>query len=175
VAALAILCVPLFCAVGVAGYFRLGSETTALRRSLMGSVAGEWDKKFAVHVGSLTMGLVRTGSRFVNLPPEPRAALEALHGAEIGVYKLREEAAPVDYRAIFLAADRAMKARGWERVVGVARGDEFVAVYIPRNGVLPGKMACCLAVLQERNLVVGSARGNLELAARNRREAAQLE
>jgi hypothetical protein len=67
-AAIAIVCLPLVCAIGVAGYFRLSSETQALRGSLMNLTPGAWDKKFAVHVGSLTMGLVRIGSRFLKLP-----------------------------------------------------------------------------------------------------------
>ena len=167
---LAMLCLPLFCAIGVAGYFRLSSETTALRKSLMSSATGGWDKKFAVHVGSLTLGLVRAGSRLVKLPPEPRAALEALHGAEVGVYRLQPEALPVDHLRSLLAADGAMKARGWERIVGVAREQQLVAVYIPKKGLSPEKMACCLVVLQERELVVASARGNvrplLEIAAK---------
>jgi hypothetical protein len=162
VAVLATVCLPLLCALGVAGYFRLSSETQALRRSLMSSVAGQWDQKFAVHVGRLTLGLVRIGARFVNLPPEPRAALDALHGAELGVYRLQQEPVSIDHRTIFPAADRAMRARGWERIVAVIRPHELVGVYIPHRGVLPGRMECCLVVLKDRDLVVASARGSLE-------------
>ena len=159
---MAIVCLPLFCAIGVAGYFRLGSETRALRGSLMSLTPGEWDTKFAVNVGSLTMGLVRVGSRFFRLPPEPRAALDAVHGAEVGVYRLKHERLSVGCSAILVSADKAMKARGWERVVGVAERNELVAVYIPRRGVVAAKMACCLMVLQGRELVVASTRGNVE-------------
>jgi hypothetical protein len=160
-ALLVILCVPLFCAIGVAGYFRLSSETKALRKTVMSSVPGQWDKRFAVHVGGFTMGLVRFGSRFANLPPEPRAALEALHGAEVGIYRLHENPVSIAPTAIFMAADKAMKARGWERIVGVAQADQLVAVYIPLKGISPGRMACCVVVLHERDLVVASAHGNL--------------
>ena len=44
----------------------------ALRSSVIESVPGQWDKRFAVHVGGLTLGLVRFGSLFFNLPPEPK-------------------------------------------------------------------------------------------------------
>jgi hypothetical protein len=158
---LVILCLPLCCAIGIAGYFRLSSETRALRKTVMGSVPGQWDKRFAVHVGSLTMGLVRAGSRFVNLPPEPRAALDALHGAEVGVYRLHQNPVSVGPATIFVAADKAMKARGWERIVGVVQADQLVAVYIPLKGISPGRMACCVVVLHERDLVVASAHGDL--------------
>jgi hypothetical protein len=67
-----VLCLPLLCAVGIAGYFRLSSATEALRSSVIESVPGQWDKRFAVHVGGLTLGLVRFGSLFFNLPPEPK-------------------------------------------------------------------------------------------------------
>jgi hypothetical protein len=157
-----VLCLPLLCAVGIAGYFRLSSATEALRNSVIESVPGQWDKRFAVHVGGLTLGLVRFGSLFFNLPPEPKAALETLHGAEVGIYKLQDAPSALDYSAMFTAADKCMRRRGWERVVGVAQGRQFVAVYMPRNLRTAKRMECCVAVLNEQDLVVASARGNLE-------------
>ena len=77
-----VLCLPLLCAIGIAGYFRLSSATQALRSSVLDSVPGKWDKRLAVHVGGLTLSLVRLGLRLFNLPPEPKAALAALRGAE---------------------------------------------------------------------------------------------
>ena len=149
--------------VGVTGYFRLGSETTALRQCLMRSVPGAaWNKKIAVHVGWFTTTLVRNGSRFFNIPPEPRAALDALQGAEVGVYELQENPAFVDAPAIFKAADTAMKSRGWDRIVGVAQEHQLVAVYFPHGTVSLRGVKCCVLVLSGRNLVVGSVRGNLE-------------
>ena len=157
-----VLCLPLLCAVGIAGYFRLSSATEALRSSVIESVPGQWDKRFAVHVGGLTLGLVRFGSLFFNLPAEPKAALETLHGAEVGVYKLQDAPSALDYSAMFTATDKCMRRRGWDRVVGVAQGRQFVAVYLPRNLRTVKRMACCVAVLNEQDLVVASARGNLE-------------
>ena len=55
-----------------------------------------------------------------------------------------------------------MRRRGWERIVGVAGGRQFVAVYMPRNLRTVKRMACCVAVLNEQDLVVASARGNLQ-------------
>ena len=169
-----VLCLPLLCAVGIAGYFRLSSATQALRNSVIESVPGQWDKRFAVHVGGLTLGLVRFGASFFNLPSEPKAALEALHGAEVGVYNLRDAPCAPDYSAMFTAADKCMRRRGWERIVGVAEGRQFVAVYMPRNLRTVKRMACCVAVLNEQDLVVASARGNvqpmLELATQHLQE-----
>ena len=159
---LVVLLVPLVCAFGVRGYFRLSSETKALRQTVMSAIPGQWNKRFAVHVGWLTMDLVRAGSQFVNLPPEPRAALEALHGAEVGVYKLDHDPVRIDAGAIFAAADRAMKTPGWERIVGVVEADQLVAAYVPARAVSAKRMACALVVLHQRDLVVVSARGNLQ-------------
>jgi hypothetical protein len=157
-----VLCLPLLCAIGIAGCFRLSSATQTLRNSVIESVPGQWDKRFAVHVRGLTLGLMRFGSRFFNLPPEAKAALETLHGAEVGVYILQDAPSALDYSAMFTAADKCMRRRGWDRIVGVARGRQFVAVYMPRNLRTVKRMACCVAVLNEQDLVVASARGNLE-------------
>lgn len=148
--------------LGVAGLFRLSSETTVLRKTMMSSVAGTWDKKIAIRVGFLTTTLVRCGSRFFNLPPEPRAALEAVHGAEVGVYHLQEEPGSVERGAILTRADKAMAARGWDRIVGVIQEHDLVAVYLPHKRVSLHNLRCCVAVFSGRDLVVVSARGNLE-------------
>jgi hypothetical protein len=152
----------MMCAIGVVGAFQLGSETTVLRKTFMSSVAGNWDKKIAIRVGGITTALVRGGSRFFNLPPEPRAALDALHGAEVGVYNLREEPGYVERGAILTRADRAMAARGWDRIVGIIQEHDLVAVYMPHKKVSARNLRCCVAVFSGRDLVVVSARGNVE-------------
>jgi len=148
--------------VGVTGYFRLGSDSAALRSSLMKSTPAQWQKKIAVHVGGFTMGVVRTTLRWVKLPPEPRAALEALRAAEVGVYKLQTDPSSVDQERIVAAADKTMRARGWDRALGVIKEGNLVLAYIPRRGLSVGSMKCCLAVLHDGILVVASAKGDLQ-------------
>ena len=121
---LPILLLPVLCVVGIASYFHLGSSTRALGSAVMESVPGEWHKQFAVNVGYVTVGLVRFGSAFFRLPPEARAALQALDGGEVGVYEVKGETLHPDYAAILGAADKAMRRRGWERVVGVSDGSQ---------------------------------------------------
>jgi hypothetical protein len=162
VALVILICLPVFCVIGVMGYFRLSSETKALRQAVMGARTGDWEKQFGVNVGGLTLDLVRAGSSFFKLPREARAALDALRGADVGVYQLRSARLALDPPAILPAADRAMKERGWERVVGVLDGQTLVAIYVPRKGLSAGRIRCCLAVLDDRQLVVVSARGNLD-------------
>lgn len=149
-------------AIGLIGVFHLSSDASVLRETVMTTVPGEWDKKVALRVGWLTTGLVRCGSRFFHMPPEPRAAIEAVHGVEVGVYKLREEPRHFERGVILERADKAMTRRGWIRVVGVLQENQLVAVYLPRTGISSSRMRACVAVLDGRDLVVVAARGNLE-------------
>jgi hypothetical protein len=152
----------MMCAIAVVGMLHLGSEATILRKILMSSVPGTWDKKIAIRVGGITTALVRGGSRFFKLPPEPRAALDSLHGAEVGVYNLREEPGYVERGPILTRADKAMAARGWDRIVGVVEENNLVAVYMPHKKVSARNLRCCVVVFSGRDLVVVSARGNVE-------------
>lgn len=147
--------------IGVTGIFRLSSETAALRSSVMNSVPGTWDKKIALRVGWLSTGIVRAGSRFFEMPPEPRAVLDGVHGAEVGIYQLRQEMRTARNGAALNAADKAMKSHGWDRIVGVATERELVAVYCPRK-ISSRAVKCCVLVFQGRELIVASASGNLE-------------
>ena len=148
--------------VGIAGYFRLSPETAALRESVETGVHGTWDKKIALNVGFITTGLVRAGSSFFNLPAEPRAVLDAVRSGEVGIYKLQDAAGWVDHRAILARADREMSARRWDRVVGVSRENELVAVYCPRKGLSSKRLACCVLVLQGRDLILAGGSANPE-------------
>ena len=157
-----ICAIPIACALGITSYFRLSSDPNALRRSVMGSVSGNWKTKFTLSIGWLTTEAVRSCVRSVKLPAEPRAALNAIRGVEVGVYKLQHQPRPADYMAVLAAGDKAMMARGWERIVGVVERDQCVAVYIPRKGFSPKRINCCVLVLQETDLVVVSARANVK-------------
>ncbi len=148
--------------IGVTGYFRLSSETAILRESALSCINGACSRKIALHIGFLTTGLVRTGSHLFKLAPEPQAAFDSIRGAEVGIYKLQEHAGWVDHQAILARADKAMSARRWDRVVGVSRENELVAVYFPRRGLSTERMRCCVLVLQGRDLVVAGASGNLD-------------
>ena len=150
------------CVIGVTGYFRLSSPTQALRATVMESIPGHWQKRFAVHVGSITLGAARLVTHFVKLPPEPKVALGALHAAEVGVYELADPPGSVNYANLFVDADKSMRRRGWERVVGVAEHNQFVAVYMPHKLRSAKSVACCVVVFNAHNLVVASAHGNLE-------------
>jgi hypothetical protein len=88
--------------------------------------------------------------------------LDSIRGAEVGVYQLQGTAGWVDHCAILARADREMSARRWDRVVGVSREHELVAVYVPKLGLRSNRAGCCVLVLQDRDLVVVKANGNLD-------------
>lgn len=146
----------------VTGYIRLGRDTAALRDSLMQCTAAVWNKQVEVNVGPLTVGLARFGLSFIDLDPDARLALQACRGAEVGVYHLQDGQVTLRCTPMLSAADQAMSTRGWERVVGVLHPGELVAVYVPRKMNSAKDVHVCLLVLNREDMVVVSARSNLE-------------
>jgi hypothetical protein len=151
--------------VGVTGFFRLSRDARCLRNSLTGlteSAQVAWNKKIELSFGPLSFQVLRAGLSFAPLPPEARTALRAVRGAEVGIYKLGAGSDRVDSGALLLAADSAMGSRGWDRIVGVTKEHEFVAVYVPRKPAGGAKLQACVAVLNRDQLVVAAGRSDLE-------------
>ena len=146
---------------GVTSFFRLGSDARALRNSLVKSSGADWDQRIALNVGGMTLGATRTGLSFANLPPEARAALQSVRGVEVGIYQLSSEEQP-DRAAMLNAADKAMTARGWYRVVGVIAEGKLVTVYMPEKETSLRRMKCCVMVSDGENMVIASADANLQ-------------
>lgn len=150
--------VPVLGLIAVTSYLRLGADTAALRDAALASV--DCRTKVVANVGPVTMGVARLALGFVDLPPEARAAIASARAAEVGVYELAA-AHPPDRAAIMRDADRAMGRRGWTRLVGAAREDDLVMVYVPNKGLAEKNMRCCVLVSHEGHLVVASARANI--------------
>jgi hypothetical protein len=55
-----------------------------------------------------------------------------------------------------------MAARGWDRIVGVVHENDLVMIYMPHKRVTARNIKCCVAVFSGRDLVVVSARGNVQ-------------
>ena len=130
------------CGIEIAGCFRLSSETTALRASLMNSSQVGWNKKIALHFGALTTAIVRTGLQFAHVESEPRAAIESVRAVEVSVYNSANGRGCVSGSAALMAADKAMSARGWERMVAVCNEHEFVVIYVPHQRVFSSNFHC---------------------------------
>ena len=148
--------------VGVTSFVRLGRDARALRNSVMKSVALPCHKKIELGVGSFTLNVARAGLDFVQLDPLARQALQAVRGAEVGIYQLDFTPSLTNRAAMLSCADDAMSRRGWDRLVGVMNRSELVAAYVPKEIRSPNDVKICLVVLNGRDMVVASARSNLE-------------
>ena len=147
-------------AYGVTSFFRLSSDTRALRDGLIESSGVDWHQKIALNVGDLTLGVARTGLSFVHLDERARAALQTVRGVEVGIYELSAVEETPDRNAMLVAADKAMRAHGWERVVGVMAESDLVAVYVPEKNTTLQRLNCCVMVFDGRQMVLASARTN---------------
>ena len=146
--------------LGVTGYFRLSSDTRALRSGLIAASGADWHQKIALNVGGFTLGLARAGLSFVPLDEPARAALQTVRGGEVGIFELSAEKKLPDRAAMLVAADKAMGARGWERAVGVMDEHDLVAIYVPVKNVSLKRLHCCVLVFDGRQMVLVSARTN---------------
>jgi hypothetical protein len=148
--------------IGLTGCFKVSTDVGALRDSVMKAAHAEREERIEIGVGPLTLNLARAGLAFVDLEPEARTALHAVRSAELGVYKLRNERQQLDHAAMLSAADKTMTDRGWDRVVGVMNRRELVAIYVPAQVRSTRNLKVCLVALNGPELVVASARSNLE-------------
>jgi len=122
----------------------------------------EWRQHIGLNVGSATFGVVRTGLLFARLDPEARAVVQAVRGVEVGIYELKPGAKVPDSVAMLAAADKVLNARGWERVVGVLEREDLVGVYVPGDAGSASKVKCCVLVFDGRQMVLVSAKADVE-------------
>ena len=141
---------------------RVGPDAAALRNACLRGHSGQFQKQMELSLGGVHCGLIRFGLGFAPLPDEARAAVASLKAAEVAVYELHGQ----DHGAIrterFVAADEVMSKRGWERLVGVVDRDQLVMIFVPREVRSEGDLRFCLAVQDLSQLVVVSARTDLE-------------
>ena len=146
----------------VTGYFRLSSGTATLRDSVLAESHGEWSRKIALNIGIFTTGLARAGLSFVKMEPEARTALNAVTGVDVAIYTRGKGSGEMNCGAVLARADKKMGPRGWTRVVAVCEKREFVVVYMPSGKISPRNVTCCVLVVDGKEMVVASVRGNLE-------------
>ena len=161
-AKLQIACVVGLLATCLTGCFKVSSDIGAMRDSVMKAAHAEREERIEIGVGPLTLNLARAGLAFVDLEPEARTALQTMRSAEVGVYKLRHQAQQLNHAAMLSAADKTMTDRGWDRVVAVMGRRELVAIYVPGNVRSTRNMKVSLLAVHDRELIVASARSNLE-------------
>ncbi len=149
-------------ALGVASYFHLSSDTRALRNGLMKASGVEWRQHIGLNIGGATLGIVRAGLSFAPLAPEARAAVQAVRGAEVGIYEMASGTKLPDCAAMLATADTVLNNRGWERLVGVLKGENLVSVYVPVKAISAREVKCCVLVFDGRQMVLVSAKADVE-------------
>lgn len=135
----------------------LTREAAVLRRGVLDGIDIPAHARVQVSVGPVFLTLARQFLPLIeDLPAEAACALRSVTSASVGVFELdRHPSAGAD---CIRSADRSMRERGWTRVVGVRDGGSTVLVYAPLGHRGGDEMDLCLAVVEERNLVIVSAR-----------------
>jgi hypothetical protein len=144
------------------GCFRVNSETAALRDGLLRAGGSNWEQRIEIGVGSWTWTLAQAALAQLKIEPEARAMLGVLHGADVGVFRLRPSARTPQHGAMLLAANQTMSERGWERIVEVKNDGEFVSIFVPKEVRWEKNVKICVVVINESEMVIASARGNLQ-------------
>jgi hypothetical protein len=125
----------------------------------MAATDAEWSTRVQVSVGRLTLGAIGQGLRFVDHKeiPDARLALRSVRNASVGVYERTSGSADWSREDLVLKTDRAMKQRGWTRLVGVAQRNETVLVYVAEDFDEQEPLDLCVAVVNGNEMVVVSA------------------
>lgn len=148
--------------VAVTGCFDVGRDTEILRSSLLKSLNRPYEKEFELGLGMFTFGLARAGLSFLPVDPEARQALSALRAADVAVYRIKANEAPIDYAAMLAVADKAMAGHSSDRLLTVINNRELVVIYVPTRADSTRNLKVSLLVLNQRQVVIGSASSNLE-------------
>lgn len=147
--------------LAVINCFWVGSEVRAMRNAVFGSGPARFHKRVEVSAGWAPFALARWGAGFASVPSEATALLRAARAGEASISRLDCGSLPPDPAALLQAADAAMDKKGWDRLTGVARGRDLVAVYVPRGAASSGDFRVCVLTLAKRDLVCASARVDL--------------
>ncbi len=146
----------------LASLLRLDGDARALSDSFLGSRDLQWQRRIEVNARWPVVSLARAGLGFAKLEPEARLALQSIRAGEVGVYHLEDRTRGGSSMSVLRKADEVMSGRGWERLVGVVEEGQTVAVYVKRDAGSTGDLKVCFAVMARDQLVVGSARSDLE-------------
>lgn len=145
--------------IAVASVLTLDRDAVTLRKHVMAATDASWDAKVQFSIGRLTLGAVRQCLWFVpdKNVADARLALKAVKHVSVGVYE-RDGGDPARWsrEELFAATDQAMRKRGWSRLVGVADHGDTVLVYAPEELDAGDPIDLCVAVVNDRELVVVS-------------------
>ena len=145
-------------AIGAASFLTLDRDAAVLRQHVMAATDNGWSTKVQLSLGRIALGAVRTGLAFVHNKDidDARLALAAGRHASVGVYERTPGRADWSRQQLFADADKAMQKRNWTRLVGVADKKDTVLIYVPQDIDPDDPVEICLAVVNDKELVVVS-------------------
>ncbi len=145
-------------AVVAASILTLDRDAAVLRQHVMAATDNGWSTKVQMSLGRITLGAVRTGLGFVHHKDieDAQLALSAVRHASVGVYERTPGRADWSRQQLFAEADKAMQKRNWTRLVGVADKKDMVLIYVPQDIDPDDPVEICLAVVNDKELVVVS-------------------
>ncbi len=156
------LCLTPFVALALVAvsYVTLDHDEAVLRREVMAATDANWHTKVQVSVGWATLGLVRTGLRFIQAEhmDEARLALKAVRSASVGVYESNVRNTNIGSSQHLQKTDLLMQRRGWTRLVGAVDGDQTVLIYTSNDIGDSSRIDLCVAVVNGRELVIVSTK-----------------
>lgn len=146
-----------------ASIFRLNRQASEVRDLIGLAVSGETSTQVQFSVGSGVLGLARFVVGFIDdVPAEALRAMAAVDSASVGVYRLHETPSIEERIAIMNRTAENMTEDGWYRVVAVHDDDELVMIFAPDADMAAGNLQLCIVVCDQNDLVVVSARGDVE-------------
>lgn len=146
-------------ACGVLSMLRLNHDAAILKQEVLAASEAGWHARVQINAGWCALTTLRTALRFVEheQSAELRLALAAVRHASVGVYELTDDA-DWDREQLITRTDTRMRARGWDRLIGVTEKRDTVLIYGKEAGWSDDQIDVCLAVVNGRELVIVSTR-----------------
>lgn len=144
--------------------WRPSGDLRSLRAAVRSTAAGAWRPELELSVGRLPAWCARSALGWVELPPEARAAVNAVRSAAVGIYRRpATEATPATAPLEMLRqVETTLKERGWSPVVTVREGDRTIAVLTRgESGDGESPLAACALVMEDARLILVA--GDLQL------------
>lgn len=163
-AVLASICFVTFALVAFAVYrtVTVGSDLRSARNAVLRDAHLRFTHRIEATARPWLVSAARFGLGFAPLDPDARLAIQSIRGAEVGVYELTARPNEPDRRDLFKSLNVRMEERGWTRTVAVYDRDDMVMVYTPAKELSASKVEAFVIVLNDRQLVMVSGKGNLE-------------